>query len=222
MASDCRSEAGADFILNMNTNVYIECVCSSLGRVDSSWKLYSNMDGKLVDYRKKKEYLNSRFTSSIRDKVTFYNRHCPKSIPRNSPYIIFLSPGSLTYEWFAGEYGLELTDILFGRGIPTITLDNTTDKIIRTGYTHIDTFKKHNGAEINSNLFADRNYACISGILLATAPCEKYTKNNTFLFKNPSACTPLQPVFQDLVYWDLVRKDLYASLNIEALHLDAQ
>lgn len=215
MACDSKHEAGADFVLNDASNgasndaVYIECVCASLGKdieksgLDRYLIRNTIHDAGLIDYAEKNRLLKARLTNSLLSKVDFYLKHRDQSIPGSQPYIIFLSPGYLAYEWFEEEYGSALTEILFGRGQPTITINVETGKAVANGYCHENVLRKYNGAEINCNLFCSPDLECVSGVLLAAAPDESYTADNTFLFRNPRAENELPPsLFQGLVYWD--------------------
>lgn len=127
MAYDRKQEGGADFVLN--GAVYVECVCASPGRnvqesgLDPLLVRNSVNSAGLIDYAEKNRLLKARLTNSLQNKVHFYQKHLDRSIPGGQPYVIFLSPGYLTYEWFEEEYGAALTEILLGRGQPTITIN---------------------------------------------------------------------------------------------------
>lgn len=207
MAYDSKHEGGADFVLN--GAVYVECVCASPGRnvqesgLDPLLVRNSVNSAGLIDYAEKNRLLKARLTNSLQNKVHFYQKHLDRSIPGGQPYVIFLSPGYLTYEWFEEEYGAALTEILLGRGQPTITINVETGKVVASGYAHENSLPKYNGAAINCNLFCSPDFKCVSGVLLAAAPDERYTMDNTFLFLNPFAENRLPPsAFQGLVYWD--------------------
>lgn len=210
MSLDSDHEKGADFTLNESLS--IECVCATFGdNIDESGLHRYLIQNKVIDYNEKKHLLNARFTNSLHAKVAFYEQRCGKSIPKNHPYIIFLSLGRLSLEWFAEEYGIALTDILFGRGNPFITVDFSSRTVIANGYTHINTFKKYNGKDIDGNLFLDPSFTCVSGVFLATEADGPYTSQNTFLFLNPFSTLKLDPLaFPGIVYWDIYGKDSYA------------
>ena len=104
MAYDSKHEGGADFVLN--DAVYVECVCASPGEnvqksgLDPLLVRNTVNSAGLIDYAKKNRLLKARLTSSLQSKVQFYQKHLDQSIPGGQPYVIFLSPGYLTYEWF--------------------------------------------------------------------------------------------------------------------------
>jgi len=208
ITEDWKNSEGCDFVLN--GHIYIECVCASAGDISKN-KLDEFMGEGVFDYIKKKEILNTRFTSSLNDKVRFYYKRVGKSIPKDSPYIIFLTTGSLAYEWFEEEYGMALLDILLGRGFPRITIDTASGKLINSDYTHKDYIEKHNGEKIDCNLFLNKRFRCVSAILLATAPLgEKYSYKNTFLFINPYASHKIfAKDFWGLIYWKVNNKGYY-------------
>lgn len=200
MSSDRNHVPGPDYIFDQN--IYIECVCSSLGDIERSGFDKFLVKNTLIDYGKKNSHIKTRFSSSLCDKKHFYYNHVGKSITPDSPYIIFLSPGMLMWEWFPEKNGIALTDVLLGRGNPSITINNTTGEIVASGYSHMATFTKWNGEKLNSSLFYDPGFGCVSGILLAIESMEPYTTENTFLFINPFATIPVSPsVFGDIIYW---------------------
>lgn len=207
IAQDNKNKPGADFILN--DEIYIECICSSLGDKNDPLRDYIRKEG-LIDYAEKKNLLNTRLINSLYTKVGFYNSHIGDdsqgrkgSIDKEKPYIIFLSPGRLIFEWFEGENGDSLLDILFGVGQPVITINTETGEIISSGYSYIETFKKYNGAKITSNLFCDEKFSCVSAVLLTTVVGERYSPDNTYLYLNPHAKVDINPqIFKDILYWN--------------------
>lgn len=209
ITEDSSHVKGCDFILN--GHIYIECICASEGDMTkNNLDKFKNCEG-LFDYRKKKTILNTRFTSSLCEKKDFYNNRVGKSIPENYPYIIFLKTGSLAYEWFEDEYGMALLDVLLGRGEQTVTIDDN-NKIIGVGYTHNEYIEKHNGKKINCNLFLDKDFQCVSAVLLATAPLsEEYSCKNNFLFINPFTLNKIfAKDFWGLTYWKADKKGCYS------------
>ena len=209
ITEDSKHNEGCDFILN--DNIFIECVCASTGDISKN-NLNEFMGEGIFDYNKKKEILNTRFTSSLCDKVRFYYERVRKSIPENSPYIIFLKTGSLAYEWFEEKYGMALLDILLGRGNLRITIDTSNGQVIDKGYTHKQYIKKYNGKKIDCNLFLNNDFRCVSGILLTTSPLgEKYSYKNTFLFINPFASHKIVAKdFWGLIYWKADKNGNYS------------
>jgi hypothetical protein len=208
ITEDWKHSEGCDFVLN--GHIYIECVCASAGDISKN-KLNEFMGEGVFDYNKKKEILNTRFTSSLNDKVRFYYERVGKSIPEDSPYIIFLKTGSLAYEWFEEKYGMALLDILLGRGFLRITINTASGKFIDSGYTHRDYIEKYNGKKINCNLFLNNDFRCVSAILLATSPLGvKYSYKNTFLFINPFASHKIfAKDFWGLIYWKANKEGYY-------------
>ena len=199
--SDKRHQPGADYIFN--SNYYVECVCSTPGNKEANGLDKYLLKLGVFDYNEEKRLINARFTSSLYEKVDFYNKRLENCIPAGKPYLIFLSPGRLMYNWVAEEYGMALTDILFGRGNPTIIVNEITGEVVGRGYSHTTSFKKNNGAEISSNLFCSAEFKCVSGIVLACGMKEEYTSENTFLFVNPFANNPIEPsIFVNIPTWD--------------------
>ena len=215
ISEDSKHESGCDFLLN-NT-FQIECVCSSAGK-DTEKNGFSklctrnNLNGQLVDYGKKKEILYCRLTSSIKEKLNFYEEHIKKGATNpDMPYIIFLGLGALSHELFPGENGIEFTSILYGKGNPTLLIDTATGQTLNCGYAHNRALVNHNNAEINCNIFSSEEYRCISGIMISAAGLEeKYTFENTWLFLNPNAKIKIASHdFSDMVCWDMYSKFEY-------------
>ncbi len=199
MASDRHFEAGADFFYH--DMVSIESVCATFGDLGKSG-LSGLLGEGYFDYNEKRRLLNARLTNSLCEKAKFFYEHEKRGSTITSPYIIFLSLGMLAYEWFEEKYGMALTDVLLGRGNPTIAYNSTTGEIRDAGYSHTETFRKSNGSEITSNLFLCPDFRCVSGILLATRCVEQYSSQNTFLYINPFATVSVDPIlFGDIVYW---------------------
>lgn len=209
IAQDYRHDKGCDF--TFNKNIYIECVCSSPGQADKNG-LSNYMGEGIFDYREKRRLINARFTSSLCDKVKFYYERVGNSILSGKPYIIFLSTGSLAYEWFEEKYGFALLDVLLGRGDMSITINNNTNQIESSGYTHKEFLEKYNKELLDCNLFLNEKFKCVSAILLATAsPGERYTSANTFLFLNPYARSKINiKDFYGIIYWRENKKGLYS------------
>ena len=209
MSEDSKSQPGCDLLLS-NT-IYIECVCATAGDAEKSG-LASYMGEGSFDYRKKRQLINERFISSLSAKVEFYNTHKNKSILPDKPYVIFLSPGSLIYEWFEEWNGMALLDVLLGKGDPTILVNIEKDEIRDGGYSHNSLLQKYNGAPLDCNLFLNQDFNCVSAILLSTILGERYSENNTFLFINPFATRPIEEgVFEDLIVWKSIDGKEYAS-----------
>lgn len=206
--------AGCDFVLN--TDYQVECVCSSTGDEKSNgfheYSLKNTINKGIIDYGKKEKIILTRFSSSIEDKLSFYNTHViNKTISENNPYVIFLGIGNLSYETFPGTFGFVLNEVLFGVGHERLYIDKDTNKHIKTDYEHNMNIFKHNGAEIDCNIFANPRYIKVSGIVFSIANLdERYNKNNTFLFINPFAKNKIKAKkFGNVIYWRKDKKDSY-------------
>lgn len=201
VASDSNHTPGPDFILE---GIYVECVCSTLGDVEKTGLANYLKYNVIIDYKEKNQLLKERLISSISGKVNCYYEHVGKKvIEKNRPYIIFLSLGRLSMEWFPEENGIALTEILFGRGNPRVIYDNTTDEIVGMDYSHEDLLIKHNGAELDCNLFLSNEYKCVSAIMLATECGAEYSSKNIFLFLNPFANNKVDStIFHGITIWD--------------------
>ena len=207
MSNDHNHKPGCDLLLS-NT-IYVECVCATAGNAEKSG-LASYMGEGSFDYRKKRQLLNERFISSLSAKVEFYNAHKNESILPDKPYVIFLSPGSLIYEWFEECNGMALLDVLLGRGDSNILINTETGEMRDGGYSFNSFLPKYNGAHLDCNLFLNQD--CVSAVLLSTALGERYSENNTFLFINPFALHPIEEkVFKGLVIWKSIDGKEYAS-----------
>ncbi len=159
-----------------------------------------------------KSFLLSRLTNSISKKLQFYDDHFKnKTINPEYPYLIFLGLGALSNELFLGDYGIEFTSVLFGKGDPTVSIDMDTGLMTPSGYTHNENIIKHNKATIKCNIFCEEEYRCISGIIISSAKMyEEYTVDNTWLFLNPNADVKVNTKdFSNIVYWDLYGESLY-------------
>lgn len=201
IAQDHLSKSGCDF--EIYNNYLIECVCSSSGDEEKNGLIEFHGSG-IFDYSKKEQIILTRLTQSLKEKKDFYNLHCiNNTIDKQSPYIVFLGLGNLTYGTFTGKYGFMLNKILFGVGHDVLFLDRQTNKIIKTEYHHNVNIHNHNGSEIDCNIFCNKDYDCISAILFSVASLdEHFTPQNTFLFINPYAKNKIYAnKFKNLIYW---------------------
>ena len=213
MSEDCKSQPGCDLIL-LNT-IYVECVCATAGDAEKSG-LASYLGEGFYDYKKKRQLLNERFISSLYAKVEFYNTHINKSILPDKPYVIFLSPGSLIYDWFEEWNGMALLAVLLGKGDPTILVNTETGEMRDGGHSHNYSLQKYNGAPLDCNLFLNHDFNCVSAIILTTALGKRYSKDNTFLFANPFALHPIEDgVFKDMIVWKTIDGKEYAAYDSE-------
>ncbi len=211
LSSDAKSTPGADILFN--NHIFVECVCMAVG--DASLSGLSEYLGfGNYDYNKKSGLINERITNSLKNKTDFYYKHVGKSIPDNAPYIILLSPGILRYGWFEEEYGMALSEVTLGRGNPTLYFDRKTGKYVSSDYSHTDSFKKWNNADIDSNYFLDRRNGCVSGIMLATEILQNYSVDDVFLHLNPYAANLVDPLeFGDMVYWTKNQQGRYQAFK---------
>ena len=201
IAQDHLSKPGCDF--KISDKYEIECVCSSSGNEKLNGLNKFHGSG-LFDYSKKEQIILTRLTQSIKEKKQFYIEHINSgTISVNMPYIIFLGLGNLSYGTFAGTFGFLLNKILFGVGHEALLINKETNKVERVEYSHNLNIKKHNGVEIDCNIFCNSDYNCVSGIIFSTASLdEKYSKNNTFLFINPYAKNKIKACdFPNMIYW---------------------
>lgn len=109
---------------------------------------------------KKTTIIFSRLTSSLKDKNEFYQNHIAKgTMSADLPFIIFLSLGALSDEMnlYPDGNGIELTGILFGKGMPTITMNPETREVVCQGYTFRQYIEKWNKQRIDSAIFAIKN-----------------------------------------------------------------
>lgn len=204
LTEDSKGTAGCDLLYN--TMYQVECVCTSAGAksVENGFLDLCKTDV-LIDYSKKKQVINSRITSVLTDKVKFFVNHLAKgTVSADKPYIIFVGLGALAIQTFAEEHGAALTDVLFGRGVPTVVI-NQDGNVIDKGYSHRNEFPKP-GAEqvaLNCNLFCNLSFQCVSGILFSDAILDdNYSLDNTCLFLNPFAAVPANPTdFPGITYW---------------------
>ncbi|MBR5126391.1 MAG: hypothetical protein IKU68_06620 [Oscillospiraceae bacterium] len=213
-ALDCSHTDGCDAILNDHYQIEFVCCSPGANTDKSGYDRFSvkNLNGfMLCDYAEKEKFLFSRITTALHAKQTFYEDHISKNtISANKPYIIFLGLGELSYDMLCGNFGIDLTGVLLGKGCPTITI-NGEGKVTGRGYTHNESFPKYNGAAINCNLFCREEFRCVSGVIFTDAALyDEYTTKNTWLFINPFATTKIRKKdFAGMVYWSANKNSDY-------------
>jgi len=220
LSNDTKSKPGPDITYGNNQ---IECVCCSEGEIlKAGFKKYSINHSKkksmVIDYNKKKEFLLPRITSSLKDKRDIIEDYIKRGIiKQNECAIIFISLGELNIEFNAGDYGMNILEVLIGKGCLCITFDRHKEKFVDSYYQHIENIQKNNGKkiiDISANFFNSENIN-ISGIIFSTAPIyEQYDFNNTFLFLNPFAKNQINVKdFNDIIYWQIIENDEYVPMK---------
>lgn len=220
LANDEKHETGPDISFGNNR---IECVCSSKGKIlNSVYKEYSisHFKGKtkIINYNKTKEFLLPRITNSLYTKKDIIEDYIKKKVIRsNECPILFLSLGELNVDFHAGTYGVELLEILIGKGPLCLVYDRKNEKFSDIFWKVNDKIKKNNGKELVdiSAKFFNSNNTNISGVLFSTACIyEKYNLNNTFLFLNPYAKNQINiNDFNDIIYWKCNEKNEYIPMK---------
>lgn len=124
-------------------------------------------------------------------------------IKKDEKCIIFISLGDIAEDFFSGQYGFELLNVLIGKGQLTLKIDKNTNQFVEGYYRHVDTIKKQNNAHIDANFFINEENQHVSAVLFTDAStCELYDTGNTFLFLNPYATNKVKVKdFPNLVYW---------------------
>lgn len=205
-ALDCANTDGCDAILSDQYQIEFVCASPGANTEESGYDRFSirNLDGFMMgDYAEKERFLFTRITNVLHAKRTFYDDHSKKgTIATDKPYLVFLGLGELSLEMFCGDYGIELTGVLLGKGCPTITI-NSAGKVIERGYSHNESFPKYNGSPIDCNLFCREEFRSISAIIFTEADLfDEYTTKNTWLFLNPFATIKIRKKdFHGIVYW---------------------
>lgn len=208
LANDEGHEKGTDILFGDNR---IECVCCSEGNiVNVGFKDHSvgycEEQSIVIDYNKTKEFVLPRITNSLdvkRDKIIKYINE--DVIKPGEHAILFISLGELNVDFYAGKYGKEFLEVLIGKGPLCYVFDKATKKLIGSYWKHNKYIKKNKGektVDIDA-IFFNENNSEIAGIILSTASVyEKYDMNNTFLFLNPYAKSPIDTNdFKGIIYW---------------------
>lgn len=205
VSQDSKNQPGADLIYKNNL---IECVISTAGNEENYIRLKKCGFQELSyhgDYNEKFNLIALRVLNSIAEKKKKHENHLKRYQELiNSPYCIFINMGSLSQEWFPGEYFSDANRFLVGRGFIQIQIDSITGKQIgSSGYTYEPSIVNHNDAQINMNVFGDPDNSMISAIILCDADLsERYTSQNNVIFINPYAKNQLMVKdFRNFIYW---------------------
>lgn len=220
LKNDEKHEEGPDIKFGNNQ---IECVCCSMGEIlNDGYKdcsiNYLTQNSAIIDYNETKKYLLPRITSSLKDKEEKINNYIDKNIiEKDESTIIFIHLGELNIDFFPGKYGIELLEVLIGKGDLALTFDRNITKYTNAFFTEIDVIlkkKKERVITISSKFFDSKNKN-ISGILFSKAnPTEKYNLENTFMFINPYAINQLQMKdFKNIIYWKLNTRKEYVPMK---------
>ena len=119
-ALDYKHTDGCDVVLD--DHYQIEFVCASSGEKENKSEYdrltVRNKNGFILgDYSEKERFLFTRITNALKNKRLFYNEHVEKgTISKDKPYLVFLGLGELAIDMFCGDYGIDLTGVLLGKG----------------------------------------------------------------------------------------------------------
>ena len=153
VAKDSNNDPGVDL---MYKNLLIECVASTSGEgknhdalIQSGYREYN----KVIDNNILSKQISLRILSSLASKRSKYIQDVKKKvIDDKNPFCIFISLGCLRESWCGGKLCKEATRFLAGRGHPTITVDNKTDKLVGgITYGYIPIIQNNNYVTITSN-----------------------------------------------------------------------
>jgi len=87
----------------------------------------------------------------------------------------------------------------FPIGAPTVTVDRKTGKPIAVGYEFRDAVKKASGAKVNTGIFLQKEYSCVSGLLCSRVDAANRPDepgNDFQLVPNPNATSLLPTEFR--------------------------
>lgn len=207
ISNDHLSTKGPDF--KIGQNIWIECVTSSCGEGNKC--LLKKTNGfEVFEYTKNENLILCRLTGSIDSKRKKFNEYIESGVVnKKDKNVIFLSAGSLYSEAFFGDYGFVLNKVLFGVNHRSLAIDQKTNKIVENGYTYNKEIFNHNNSSIDCNIFMNKSYEIISGIIFSYASLdEHYTKENTFYFRNPNAKNKVSlRLFNKIIYWNIWNKN---------------
>lgn len=154
---------GPDFIIN---NIYVEAVCpepneilSDLNRPTEKAKSVPN------------DEFNLKILSALKDKSEKFKLYKTKKIiEKNSTNIIAINTSNLGGAIW-NEYGISqqprLLEVCFGIGPITLTIDRKTGNTEKSELSYKPGTVKHNGTNINSEIFLNDDYRHISGIIFS-------------------------------------------------------
>ena len=169
-------KAGVDFVCNLGN---IECVTFNMPKDDNSKKI---LNGNMNRY---KAY-EPRVSQAINEKLNKYRTYILKNqIDKNLPNIICLNSGICGYDIHSSTFLNACERIIYGLGDDTLFINRETKEEF-WGRSFQDKIIKPNGKEIETNLFSNKAYNIISGVLLIdNLVDENYSR--PILYINPNA-----------------------------------
>ncbi len=213
ISKDQKGEPGVDLYYK---DYQIECVICTEGNEKSLHQLELsgyNQFGPIIDGNKLRKQIYIRILSSLNSKKIKYDKDIIKKVISTSkPFVIFLHPGPLLFDWTAGQLCIDANRFLIGLGHLRMPIDPNSGKQIGTlSYEYSPVIENNNNSPLITNFFGNEENACISAVIITTANLkELYTNKNTFIFTNPFAINKLKVAdFHDFVYWKKYKNNEY-------------
>jgi len=172
-----------------NTNIWLEAI--ACGTIPDDFAESENGDP--ID-----ESVILRYTSVIAEKFNKYEKYLQEGILSDSePYIIAINGSRVPFALQVDNRANIIPDIIksvMSFGDYAIVVDQCTNQIVKSGYTHRPHIIKPSGKSVQTNIFLDQKYAGISAILYSnmdiTGIPNEYG-NDILIFHNPIAANPL-------------------------------
>ena len=150
----------------------------------------------ISDGMKQTSYLIERYTNSISAKLLQYENHVKnKKVEADAPYIIALNGGRLHRARIPYISVPNIVRAVYPVGDFYIAINKITKEFKEEGHHYRSTIKKSsNDASIPTDMFMDKKYAGISGILFSNRDCYNLSKRygSEFIFvHNLNARNPI-------------------------------
>lgn len=204
------NKGGPDFITELG---YIECVCPTKGEsgtLERQW-----LDNRLKQPMNRYEAVLPRLSGAILDKRKKYKNYLDKNtIDKTKPCIIAINTSIFSNE-FQSSSNLELIlKILYGIGNEIVEYDTETNSFVETNGVAVHTYesegvKPPRNIPLALNIFADKEYKNISGIILNNnAIGEELSDEFFYLLLNPVASVQIdEACLRGIKYFTQVKYD---------------
>jgi type I restriction enzyme S subunit len=155
---------GPDICLRHNNSyIWIEAVAPGPGRgLDAVPPYEFGIPAKVPE-----EQILLRYTSAIKEKYEVYQKYIENNVISSSaPYIIAVNGGKIPYS-FMTDVIPRIIKAVLPIGPYSMTINLETSEIISSEYSYRPEIEKRLGNPVPTNVFLDKKYAGISGVLFS-------------------------------------------------------
>lgn len=189
------SAKGPDVLIKEEiSSIWIEAIAPSSGAVENPDRVPGLKDDGTAQ-NVPNDQIILRFRHAIAEKFNnkFKKYLSDSVIDSSDPYIIAINSCKIFEAGIADTYPPRIIKAVFPIGDQQLKINRDTKSVVGSGFQFRPAIKRTSGTSISTDLFIDRTYECLSGILLSHASAINLIKplGSDFIFiHNPLAKNP--------------------------------